>query len=231
MRLSHLNDAEFGLLLSNFAGKIDNYAGRLDVSDPEITSIKNDSAYFNYVLDAQNRVKQFSKDWTAYKNILRSNPKAVNLGDAPVWILPPAPAGTPGTAADISTRFGRLIQRIKGHDNYNEGIGHDLGIIAITGSITPADLAGLKPVLKVHLVAGQPVIEWKKGDADSIEIFKAEGTGEFKFLEMDLYPHYQDKSPLPAAGQSAIWKYRAIYRLGDERVGQWSDDVTVSVMG
>jgi hypothetical protein len=33
------------------------------------------------------------------------------------------------------------------------------------------------------------------------------------------------------AGQSALWKYKAIYRQGDDRVGQWSDVVSLPVAG
>jgi len=36
---------------------------------------------------------------------------------------------------------------------------------------------------------------------------------------------------LPAPGASAVWKYKAIYRLGDEQVGQWSGEARISVMG
>jgi hypothetical protein len=35
----------------------------------------------------------------------------------------------------------------------------------------------------------------------------------------------------PTAGQSALWKYKGIYRLNDERVGQWSDVVSIPVAG
>ena len=44
-------------------------------------------------------------------------------------------------------------------------------------------------------------------------------------------PDYTDTAPLPAAGESALWRYRAIYRLGDERIGQWSNIAVTSVMG
>ena len=37
-------------------------------------------------------------------------------------------------------------------------------------------------------------------------------------------------TPLPA-GQSAAWKYKAIYRQGDECVGQWSEVVSIPVAG
>ena len=34
-----------------------------------------------------------------------------------------------------------------------------------------------------------------------------------------------------AVGQSALWKYKANYRQGDDRVGQWSDVVSIAVAG
>ena len=37
--------------------------------------------------------------------------------------------------------------------------------------------------------------------------------------------------PSATAGQSALWKYKAIYRQGDDRVGQWSDVVSILVAG
>jgi len=40
-----------------------------------------------------------------------------------------------------------------------------------------------------------------------------------------------DIAPLPAVGASAVWTYKAIYHLGGGQVGQWSDDVKISVMG
>jgi hypothetical protein len=230
MKISALTDAQFAALLSNFSGKIDNYSKLLDLSATEVADLITDNSSFAYVIDVQNRVKQHSKDWTSYKNLLRSSTKKVNLGATPVWVPPPA-VPTPATA-DISGRTAKLIQRIKNHAAYTEAIGHDLGIVAITANATPADFAAMKPALKIHLVAGQPILQWVKGDADGIEIHKAEGnSGGYKFLDMDMHPHFADKAPLPANGQSVVWKYKAIYRLGDERIGLWSDEVSVSVMG
>jgi len=37
--------------------------------------------------------------------------------------------------------------------------------------------------------------------------------------------------PLPAAGQSALWKYKAIYLQADQRVGQWSNVASIPVAG
>ena len=49
-------------------------------------------------------------------------------------------------------------------------------------------------------------------------------------MTVDTVPEYTDTQTLPA-GQSALWKYKAIYRQGDDRVGQWSDVVSIPVAG
>jgi hypothetical protein len=50
-------------------------------------------------------------------------------------------------------------------------------------------------------------------------------------LAIDTVPDYLDTYPLPAPGQTALWRYKAIYRIGDEQVGQWSDVVSQAVTG
>ena len=51
-------------------------------------------------------------------------------------------------------------------------------------------------------------------------------------LAVDMKPNFTDDlSPLPAAGHSALWTYRAIYLLNDADFGQWSDAVSVTVAG
>jgi hypothetical protein len=52
------------------------------------------------------------------------------------------------------------------------------------------------------------------------------GTGPWQFLAVDMVPHFEDTTPVAA---HATWKYRAIYLINDERVGQWSDVVSVAV--
>ena len=47
---------------------------------------------------------------------------------------------------------------------------------------------------------------------------------------MDTEPDYID-TVRPAAGQTAIYKYRGIFLLGDEEYGQWSDWVEMALAG
>ena len=55
--------------------------------------------------------------------------------------------------------------------------------------------------------------------------------GAFAFLTIDTVPDYLDTATLPVSGTSAVWRYKAIYRLNDEQVGSWSDIATIGVMG
>jgi hypothetical protein len=86
--------------------------------------------------------------------------------------------------------------------------------------------------LSLQNKAGHPVIGWTKGKASALEIWVDRGDGNhFVLLTVSTSPNTTDNTPLPAPGTSALWKYKAIYRIRDEPVGQWSDVVSVTVGG
>ena len=63
-----------------------------------------------------------------------------------------------------------------------------------------------------------------------LEIWVDRGDGHgFVPLAFDTTPNYTDTAPLPATPTK--WKYRAIYRVGDDQVVQWSEEMTVVVGG
>jgi hypothetical protein len=209
--------------LNNFAAKLPTYAATVGVTAAEVTQTTADDAYFAFVVGAQNQHAKTTRDWTAYKNALRSG--------TTVGAMPTTPAlGVPPTAvpAGIFSRVSALAARIKKHPAYTEAIGQDLGIIGAEQSV---DLTTVKPILNLTLQAGHPNVGWTKSGMDGIEIQVDRGTGTFAFLTIDTVPDYLDTATLPAAGASAVWKYKAIYRLNDEQVGQWSDVATIGVMG
>ena len=49
---------------------------------------------------------------------------------------------------------------------------------------------------------------------------RSDNKGEV-LLAQDTTPNYTDTTPFPATPTK--WTYRAIYRVGDSRVGQWSE--------
>ena len=89
-----------------------------------------------------------------------------------------------------------------------------------------------KPILNVIIIAGNPVIMWTKGKASGIEIWvdRKDGNG-FVLLAVNNQNNTTAPAPLPPPGTSATWKYKAIYRLHDEPVRQWSDVIRISVGG
>ena len=59
-----------------------------------------------------------------------------------------------------------------------------------------------------------------------IEVDRGDGQG-WRFLTIDTTPGYLDTQPLPSTPQK--WSYRATYRDGTQRVGQWGPPVSITV--
>jgi hypothetical protein len=122
-----------------------------------------------------------------------------------------------------------LAAHIKTHRNYTTAIGNELWLIGSTQKIDPTTW---KPTLSIYLQAGRPVIVWTKGNASALEIWVDRADGHnFVLLSTNTKPYVTDMSPLPSAGSGAVWRYKAIYRLDDEPVGQWSDVTSIAVGG
>ena len=211
--------------LNNLASKLPTYQAALGLTAGDVTATAADAAFFAYCLNAQTQVAAYAQQWTTYKNSARN-------GNTPaLGIIPPAPAlPTPAPAMVAPGIFGRataIVARIKVAPGYTDSIGQALQLI---GADQTVDVTTMKPALDVALDAGQVDINWTKQGMDGIEIQVDRGTG-FVFLAIDTIPNYTDTAPMPAAGQSALWKYKAIYIQADQRVGQWSDVVSIPVAG
>lgn len=218
------DDAGKGAWLNNLAAKLPSYAAALGLTAADTASVTADAAFFTYCLSSVGQVAAYSQQWTAYKNAAR-NGNAPALGAfpaAPVFAVAPAMV-----APNIFGRATALVARIKTAPGYTDSIGQALQII---GADQTVDVNSMKPVITAQLDAGQVTVDWKKQGMDGVEIQVDRGTG-FVFLAVDTVPDYTDTEPMPAAGQSALWKYKAIYRQGDDRVGQWSDVVSIPVAG
>ena len=210
--------------LTNLAAKAPTYSTDLSLTIGDVATLGNDAPFYHAVLLAQGQVAAYAQAWTAYKNNARSGTGS-DLGPVPVPpTLPTIPTAVP---PGIFGRTTTLVGRIKKATGYTEPIGQALRVI---GADQTVDLNSMKPILTASPVAGQVALGWTKQGMDSIEILVDRGAG-FGFLAIDTIPGYTDTAPMPAAGQSALWKYKAIYRLNDERVGQWSDVVSLPVAG
>jgi len=219
-------DAELVTWLNNFALKFVVHQPTLGLPPADATATTNDAAYWEWFVETHMQEMAKAQEWTASKNILRDDANAASphTSPAPLTLAPEPGAVPPG----VFTRIRALVRRIKAAPAYTVPMGEDLGI---EGAEITIDLPSMKPLLTLRLASGgHPEVVWTRKSMDALEIEVDRGTG-WQMLAIDTEPNYVDHSPLPASGQSAVWHYRAIYRLSDERVGQWSDVATIPVMG
>ena len=140
--------------------------------------------------------------------------------------------GVAPVAPGIEVRYRALVKQIKGNPAYNEAMGAALGI---EGSIqTAPNLTTVQPIITATISGTQVGVGWGWGgyaaflDICEIEVDRSDSKG-FVMLAFDTTPNYTDTTPFPATPTK--WTYRAIYHVGDSRVGQWSNPVSVTVGG
>lgn len=212
--------------LKNLDTKAPVYNTLLDITPAEITSLGNDTTMFEYIVNVMlDAYSTKNKDITKFKNIMRDGPIGTPAPPTPVApVLPVAPTAVePG----IFQRVAKFVKRLKSHPNYTVNIGEDLGI---EGPEHVVDPQTMKPVLKGGLDANRPLIKWNKGDADSIDIYVDRTLNDnYAYLANDSEPDYIDTYPLPGGAVTATYRYKAIYRIGDEQVGQFSEPLTITV--
>ncbi|WP_374243027.1 hypothetical protein [Zoogloea sp.] len=210
-------------LLEHLAARLPVYADVLEISPADITSLQADAAAFRYTLGAFNAIQANSRLWTAFKTIQRDG----GTGSTAFPHAPNLPAPVPAVPLGIIPRLTALVSRLKTARNYTEAIGQDLKIV---GAEQTVDSSAWKPVLDLATEAGHPIIKWPKGDADAIEIWADRGDDKgFILATTTTAPGFTDTAAKPSTG--AVWKYKAIYRLRDAQVGQWSDVVSIAVGG
>jgi hypothetical protein len=219
------DDSGKELWLKNFSSKLSTYAAKYNIAAADVTDMVNSALYFTYWLNYRKQFEEYLKKLTAFKNELRDGSDTNGLNSIvpqpPVFAPPPV-----SVPSGIFRRAGSIAGRIKKSMSYTQPDGLDLGIEMIASHTT--DFITRKPALSVRLVdGGHPEIVWKKGDMDALEIHVDRGEG-FAFCDLDTRPNYKDMFLLP--GDPQVWTYKAIYRLDDHVVGDWSDNVSITVV-
>ncbi len=150
----------------------------------------------------------------------------------PVFTPPALPTGVVAVNEGALDRLFALVQTIKDRAGFTEAIGADLDVLGTED--TMPDLATLQPVIDATAQVAAVKIGWDWGgnsaflDMIELQVDRSDTKG-FVFLANDTTPGYLDTTPFPTA--LTKWTYRAIYRIGDDRVGVWSNSVSVAVGG
>lgn len=216
-------DADKAVWLANFVEKAKNYAVLLGLSPATIIKLEEDRDAFVAALVLLDALRNSVEAVTAFKNRLRDG--KTPLGVLPT--LPTLPVVPPTLQSDIFGHVRQLVRAIKANPNYTETIGDDMRII---GDEITEDPNLWQPSLSVNFVAGAPHLKWTKGQSESIKIWVDRGTG-YELLIVSTHKDYTDHHALPAEGQTALWKYKAVYLLHDSEVGQISPVLEVAVTG
>ena len=224
------NDDAFAAQLQAFKNAIAAYATTLGLTPAQVTAQAADADYYSYVLACHQLMRNSAAQWTQWKEIVRSG------GDLPPSGAPVAPAlpdVVPAVAPGVEVRFRALVKQIKGSPAYNEAIGAALGIEGAEQA--GPDYLTLKPNINASVSGTHVLVDWNWGgysaflDLCEIQVDRTGAGTAFAALAFDTTPGYTDTEPFPSAPTK--WTYRAIYRVGDQRVGQWSNSVSITVGG
>ncbi len=223
------NDNAFVAQLQTFKTNIGSYATILGINQPQITAQAADADYYGYVVACQQLIQNGAYQWSDWKKLTRDGGSPPVTGAPLAPVFPPA---VPPVAPGVETRFRVLVKQIKANSNYNSSIGNSLGIEG-SQPVAP-DLTTVQPELDATLSGGQVLVGWGWGGhtayLDMIELMVDRGDGKgFGLLAYDTTPGYTDTTPLPVTPTK--WKYKGIYRVGDQRVGLWSNEVSIIVGG
>jgi hypothetical protein len=212
--------------LEKLAAGLVTHGTALGFSATEVTAAGSDAGYARYVHTHHQRLRSSSTQWSDWKEVL------FNGGEGTTTAVPAFPAAPATSVAavlpGIVLRARANARRAKASPNYSVAIGKALGIEGAEEAAP--DLDTLQPELAAELTGGKVKVGWTRGAADALEIHVDRGDGKgFTFLAIDTVPDYVDTEAIPAA--PAVWKYKAIYRKADERIGQWSAVVSVGLGG
>ena len=215
--------------LRNYRNKLPNHETVLGYTDDDVTAIQADCDRLIWLLETfQEATQSFAQSVTAHIRLMQ-NGIGNTLVTPPAFSLPATPVPPANVLPGAFKRLTAFIRNLKTRPGYTDSIAQDLGVV---GAEQPApDAQTTKPAIKALLMTGGHVeIQWKKLSFTGVRIEVDRGTGQWLFLAIDTEPHYQD-TLTPAPGTAAVWKYRAIYLMGDQPFGQWSDTATIAVQG
>jgi len=227
-----LRQADQIIWLANFANKLPGYATTLGLTTAQVNAAVADARWLIYIIESWlGAVRAWSLACTDAVTVAQSG-DGTALMALPVFTAPELPEGVTAVNTGALDRIFALVQIIKDSGKCSDPIGSDLGVVGAEQAGPDFDTFG--PQFKVKLTASGVFLDWGwEGFAaflDMIEfqVDRSDGKG-FVFLANDTTPGYTDTCPRPA--QPVKWKYRAIFRVGDQRVGQWSNDVSITVGG
>jgi hypothetical protein len=182
-------EAEQVVWLSHYALKLPIQGPTCGISNTEIQATLKDIAYWFWMLQHWHLATEHdAKESTAHKLRMISGSGTGSTSHPQPTVFPdPPPVPEPGMQQPLLSQ----ITRVKASLDFNESIGHDLGVIATT---TTADHPVPEFSLSVEMGASGPRVrlDFKKYGHDGIWIETRTNGGEWAFLAIDTVKPYYD---------------------------------------
>ena len=215
-----------------FSGKLGGYATVLGLAAGTVTAAVADCLWLVYLLEqwlpAVRRWAQSCTDVVA----AAQNGAGSTAITLPAFTAPPLPTGVTAQAPGSLTRIFALVQSIKDSGKCTDAIATDLNIVGAADA--RPDLTTVQPPLSAVFNGNHVDIKTGWGGnlrfLDAVELQKDWGDGKGPvYLATLTGVSFTDNSPMPA--NKTVWAYQAIYRVGNQQVGLWSNSVSVPVGG
>ena len=218
------NNQECANSLTQFATEIPNYQAALGFTAAEVAEAVADAAFMQWTVKTEGIIEDYADSFKTFLHDARYNATNIALVPPPAPVLDAAPAAV---KSGIQARFAQKAKKAKASINYTETIGKALGIVSSSTASRGTDTD--TPDLKVTLVAGFPTLSFHLIGYEAVNIYKDDGTGYKLFKTAHRSP--AKDTNLPAVGQTALYKYQAIYIDHDTEVATMSPEVSVAVVG
>lgn len=211
--------------LRQFISKLPLYAHELKIEDCEIKELEDQLQMHSHLLQYIAWLESELDKQYRFKDSFVEGEICDELQTALISL--PRPTPPPAVALGLVKRIAKLVKRIKNMRLYTETIGIDLGIIPPKTNKNAA--YSTKPEIVIILDADRPVIKWKKRGVEALDIYVDRGDGlGYVLLGTTSRAKFVDMTPLPKV--LTLWTYKAIYKKGNQQVGELSNPCSVAVI-
>jgi hypothetical protein len=212
-------EAEQIIWLSNYVTKLPLHAVSCGISELEVANTQTDLHYYIWLLQYWHpAVQRDAREATAFKTLM-VNGNSSDTASHPHASTFPEPPLTP--APGIQKRLFNQIIRFKAGANYNEAIGHDIGVIA-TGNTVEHPVPEFTVNVELGDTDSRVRIDFKKYGHDGIWIESRTNGNDWAFLAIDTVKPYLDERPLAEGNSHETREYRLRWWDKSQAHGEWS---------
>ena len=221
------NNWERAAWAQNFMRQFAEIAPEYGFSADEAAKVSAACETLVYAVRLAHEAKMFSKACTSFRDsaLMSREKKPLTV---PVFVAPAAPAvlGEP----DALRYLQKIVRRLKAQANYSSPVGIVLRIVAPESAVSTANAR--PPKFKGLALPNSVVrLDWRKGKFEGVIVY-GQYAGETQWTEIgrDLHSPFIDTRLPREPGKPEARRYRMIYMLKDEPVGDYSYIVDVSTI-